>query len=123
MMTLQDELLHELSQDGGEADRPVVPRVLLALFEDWSDKIITQTEISLGPRRQCFFFGGKSVTGTVRADKQSRPCTSSGRLGDGSCGAPRARPSLPRADPRTQADEHNRPAEGGWVQPRAQEMS
>ena len=35
---LQDELLHHLSQDGGEADQPVVPWVLLpALFEDWSD--------------------------------------------------------------------------------------
>ena len=26
---LQDKLLHRLSRDGGEADRPVVPRVLL----------------------------------------------------------------------------------------------
>ena len=26
---LQDKLLHHLSQDGGEADRPVVPWVLL----------------------------------------------------------------------------------------------
>jgi len=35
---LQDKLLHHLSWDGGEADRPVVPWVLLlALFEDWSD--------------------------------------------------------------------------------------
>jgi len=35
---LQVKLLHHLSQDGGEADRPVVPWVLLlALFEDWSD--------------------------------------------------------------------------------------
>jgi len=35
---LQDKLLHHLSQDGGEADRPVVPWVLLlALFEDWSN--------------------------------------------------------------------------------------
>jgi len=35
---LQDKLLHHLSRDGGEADRPVVPWVLLlALFEDWSD--------------------------------------------------------------------------------------
>jgi len=35
---LQDELLHHLSQDGVEADRPVVSWVLLlALFEDWSD--------------------------------------------------------------------------------------
>ena len=35
---LQDELLHHLSRDGGEADWPVVPWVLLlALFEDWSD--------------------------------------------------------------------------------------
>jgi len=36
---LQDELLHHLSRDGGETDRPVVPWVLLlALFEDWTDK-------------------------------------------------------------------------------------
>ena len=35
---LQNELLHHLSRDGGEADRPVVPWVLLlGLFEDWSD--------------------------------------------------------------------------------------
>jgi len=35
---LQNELLHHLSWDGGEADRPVVPWILLlALFEDWSD--------------------------------------------------------------------------------------
>jgi len=35
---LQDKLLHHLSWDGGEADRPVVPWVLiLGLFEDWSD--------------------------------------------------------------------------------------
>ena len=35
---LQDKLLHHLSRDGAEADRPVVPWVLLlALFEDWSD--------------------------------------------------------------------------------------
>jgi len=35
---LQDKLLHHLSWDGGEADQPVVPWVLLlALFEDWSD--------------------------------------------------------------------------------------
>ena len=35
---LQGELLHHLSWDGGEADWPVVPCVLLlALFEDWSD--------------------------------------------------------------------------------------
>jgi len=35
---LQDKLLHHLSRDGGEADRPVVPWVLrLALFEDWRD--------------------------------------------------------------------------------------
>jgi len=35
---LQDKLLHHLSWDGGEADHPVVPWVLLlALFEDWSD--------------------------------------------------------------------------------------
>jgi len=33
------------SRDGGEADRPVVPWVLLlALFEDWSDKICKQLE-------------------------------------------------------------------------------
>ena len=39
---LQNELLHHVSQDGGEADRPVVPWVLLlALFEDWSDITIT----------------------------------------------------------------------------------
>jgi len=32
---LQDKLLHHLSRDGGEADRPVVPWVLLlTLFED-----------------------------------------------------------------------------------------
>jgi len=35
---LQDKLLHHLSWDGGKADWPVVPWViLLALFEDWSD--------------------------------------------------------------------------------------
>jgi len=35
---LQDKVLHHLSRDGGEADRPVVPWILLiALFEDWSD--------------------------------------------------------------------------------------
>ena len=35
---LQNESLHLLSWDGGEADKPVVPWVLLlALFEDWSD--------------------------------------------------------------------------------------
>ena len=35
---LQDKLLHHLSRDGGEADRPVVPwALLLALFEEWSD--------------------------------------------------------------------------------------
>ena len=35
---LQDKLLHHLSWDGGGADWPVVPWVLLlALFEDWSD--------------------------------------------------------------------------------------
>ena len=35
---LQNELPHHLSRDGGEADQPVVPWVLLlALFEDWSD--------------------------------------------------------------------------------------
>jgi len=35
---LQDKLLHHFSWDGGEADWPVVPWVLLlALFEDWSD--------------------------------------------------------------------------------------
>ena len=35
---LQDKLLHHLSQDGGETDRPVVSWVLLlAIFEDWSD--------------------------------------------------------------------------------------
>ena len=35
---LQDELLHHLSRDGGDADRPVDPWVLfLALFEDWSE--------------------------------------------------------------------------------------
>ena len=35
---LQGELLGHLSRDGGEADRPVVPWVLLlAIFEDWSD--------------------------------------------------------------------------------------
>ena len=35
---LQDKLLHHLSRDGGEADRPVVLWVLLlALFGDWSD--------------------------------------------------------------------------------------
>jgi len=34
---LQDELLHHLSRDGGEADRPLVTWVLLlALFEDWN---------------------------------------------------------------------------------------
>jgi len=32
---LQDKLLHHFSRDGDEADRPVVPWVLLlALFED-----------------------------------------------------------------------------------------
>jgi len=35
---LQDKLLHHLSRDGGEADRPLVPWVFFfALFEDWSD--------------------------------------------------------------------------------------
>ena len=35
---LQDELLHHLSRDGGEADWSVVPWILLlALCEDWSD--------------------------------------------------------------------------------------
>ena len=35
---LQNELLHHLSRDGGEVDKPIVPWVLLlALFEDWSD--------------------------------------------------------------------------------------
>ena len=35
---LQNELLYHLSRDGGEAEWPVVPWVLLlALFEDWSD--------------------------------------------------------------------------------------
>ena len=35
---LQDNLLHQLSRDGGEAEWPVVSWVLLlALFEDWSD--------------------------------------------------------------------------------------
>jgi len=35
---LQNKQLHHLSRDGGEADWPVVPWVLLlALFEDWSD--------------------------------------------------------------------------------------
>ena len=35
---VQNELLHHPSRDGGEADRPVVPWILLlALFEDWSD--------------------------------------------------------------------------------------
>ena len=35
---LQDELLHQLSQDGGTADRPAVPwDLLLVLFEGWSD--------------------------------------------------------------------------------------
>jgi len=35
---LQNELLHHLSRDGGETDRPIVPWVLLlALFEDRSD--------------------------------------------------------------------------------------
>ena len=35
---VQNELFHHLSRDGGEADRPVAPRVLLlALFEDWND--------------------------------------------------------------------------------------
>jgi len=35
---IQNELHHHLSQDGGEADSPVVPWVFfLALFEDWSD--------------------------------------------------------------------------------------
>ena len=35
---LQDKLLHHLSRDGGEADQPVVPWVLLPpLFEDWND--------------------------------------------------------------------------------------
>ena len=35
---LQNELLHHISRDGGEADWPVVPWVLLlAPFEDWSD--------------------------------------------------------------------------------------
>jgi len=35
---IHNELLHHLSRDGGEADQPVVPSVLLlALFEDWSD--------------------------------------------------------------------------------------
>ena len=34
---LHDKLLHHLSRDGGEVDRPVVPWVLLlALFEDIS---------------------------------------------------------------------------------------
>jgi len=34
---LQDKLLHHLSRDGGEADQPVVPWVLLlSLFADWS---------------------------------------------------------------------------------------
>jgi len=38
---LPDNLLHHLSWDRGEADRPVVPWVLLlALFEDWSDKYL-----------------------------------------------------------------------------------
>jgi len=35
---IQNELFHHLYRDGGEADRPVVPWVLLlALFEAWSD--------------------------------------------------------------------------------------
>ena len=35
---IQNELLHRLSRDGGEADQPSVPWVLLlALLEDWSD--------------------------------------------------------------------------------------
>jgi len=35
---LQGKLLHHLSRDGGEADRPVVPwLLLLALLEDWRD--------------------------------------------------------------------------------------
>jgi len=40
---LQDKLLHHLSRDGGEADRSVVPWVLLALFEDWSDMRCSHT--------------------------------------------------------------------------------
>ena len=36
---LQNELFHHLSRDGGKADSPVVPWVLLlALFEDWTKK-------------------------------------------------------------------------------------
>jgi len=35
---IQNELLHHLSRDEGEAVRPLVPWILLlALFEDWSD--------------------------------------------------------------------------------------
>ena len=35
---LQNELIHHLSRDRGEADCPIVPQVLLlVLAEDWSD--------------------------------------------------------------------------------------
>jgi len=34
---IQNKLFHHLPRDGGEADWPVVSRVLLALSEDWSD--------------------------------------------------------------------------------------
>lgn len=40
---IQDELFHNLSRDGAEADWPVVPWVLLrALSEPWSDLAFLQ---------------------------------------------------------------------------------
>jgi len=46
---LQDKLLHHLSQDGGEAHRPIVPWVLfLALFEGWSDNLYTYMSVRAG---------------------------------------------------------------------------
>jgi len=51
---IQSELFHHLSRDGGEANWPVVPGVLLlALFEDWSDigfsPVLVHSSCSPGP--------------------------------------------------------------------------
>ena len=54
---LQDKLLHHLSQDGGEADRPVVPWVLLlAFFEDWSNLCAIFLKSSLWKTEKCCEF-------------------------------------------------------------------
>ena len=64
---IQDELLHHISRDRSEADRPVVPWVLLlALFEDWSDIGFSLVLGHLSCPRRSFKEDGEWLSNDIR---------------------------------------------------------